>query len=194
MHYIVGLGNLGDKYQGTRHNIGWTVLDYFIEREELPKLIESAQFSGSLSQGMVLTEEVKILFPNTYMNNSGSAVSKFVSKKEIGKLLVVHDDVDLPVGEVKVSWGRGAGGHNGVASIIDSLGSKDFGRVRVGIAPVSFWTGKARRPQAAALSRHVLGKFSKREEVKLEEIKETVRQVIKTILTEGVEVAMNKFN
>jgi PTH1 family peptidyl-tRNA hydrolase len=194
MHYIVGLGNPGDKYTNTRHNVGWTALGYFLTEERLPNPVDSAQFCGSISQGVVLAEEIAVLFPNTFMNKSGSAVRKLVPKEEVGDLVVVYDDVDLPVGEIKVSVGRGAGGHNGVASIIDALGSKDFVRVRVGIAPVSFWTGKPRRPEAAALSRHVLGKFTRREETKLAEVKETVRQAIKTIITDGVEVAMNKFN
>ncbi len=146
MHYIVGLGNPGEKYKNTRHNIGWTVLDYFIENEGLPGLVDSAKYAGSMSTGVVNGQEVTILYPNTFMNKSGSAVRKLVPKEEAEKLVVVYDDVDLPVGDIKVSVGRGAGGHNGVASIIESLGSKDFVRVRVGIAPVSFWTGKAGRP------------------------------------------------
>ncbi len=194
MHYIVALGNIGNKYKNTRHNVGWTVLDYFIESERLPSLVDSAQFSGGISRGVILAQEVVILFPHTFMNKSGSAVRKLVPKEEIENLVVVYDDIDLPMGEIKISVGRGAGGHNGVASIIEALGSKDFVRIRVGIAPVSFWTGKARRPEAAALSRHVLGNFTRREEAKLAETKETVRDAIKTIITEGVGVAMNKYN
>ena len=195
MHYSVGLGNIGTEYKNTRHNVGWTVLEYFLTEERLPNPVDSAQFSGSISRGVILAEEVVVLFPNTFMNKSGSAVKKLVPKEGVQNLVVVYDDVDLPIGEIKVSAGRGAGGHNGVASIIDALGSKDFVRVRVGIAPVSFWTGKPRRPQGgAAMTRHVLSKFTRREEAKLEEVKETVRQAIKTIITDGVEAAMNKFN
>ena len=194
MHYIVGLGNPGDKYKNTRHNVGWAVLDYFIEHERLPNPVESAQFSGSISQGVILAEEVAVFFPGTFMNKSGSAVRKLVSREEVGDLVVVYDDVDLPIGELKISIGRGAGGHNGVASIIDALGSKDFVRVRVGIAPVSFWTGMVRRPAAAALSRYVLGTFTRKEEGKLEKIKEDIRQALKIIITDGVDAAMNQSN
>lgn len=195
MYYIVGLGNPGTEYDGTRHNVGWEVLSYVIETDGLPGLVDSSAYAGRISEGVLGGQEVSLLFPSTFMNKSGSAVLKLVPKDAIEKLVVVHDEVDLPMGEVKVSVGRGAGGNNGVASIISSLGSKEFIRIRVGIAPVGFFTGKPHRPAGgAAMTRHVLGKFTRREATKINEAKEKVRQVLHTIVADGVEAAMNQCN
>lgn len=195
MFYIVPLGNPGDKYQNTRHNVGWQAMDFCIEAWRLPSLVESGAFSGSFTEGVVDDSEVSILYPNTFMNNSGSAVTKLVPKNEIEKLIVIHDDIDLPFGELKIGQGRGAGGNNGVASIIQKIGSKDFVRVRVGIAPKSFWTGKTKRPAGGGpLERFVLKDFSGSEKKQLSEIFEKVQKSIETILSDGVEKAMNQHN
>lgn len=194
MYYIVGLGNPGEKYQDTRHNVGWSVLDHVIEKTGLPEPVLRSTYSGRISEGVVFGQEVMLLYPETFMNNSGTAVKKLVSKEEIGRLVVIYDDIDLPIGEIKVSVGKGDGGHNGIKSIISSLGSKDFVRLRVGIAPVSFWTGKPKRPSGGALPAFVLKKFSKKEVEKLEEVKGKVVNAIKIILESGVEKAMNEVN
>lgn len=195
MKYIVALGNPGDEYVKTRHNVGWLCLDYFLEESQLPDPIESKTFSGRVSEGNVLGMEVKILYPNTYMNNSGSAVVKLVPKKELSQLIVVHDDIDLPFGEIKVVQSRGAGGNKGVQSIIEKLNSKDFIRVRVGIATKNFWTGKIRRPAGGGpLERFVLKPFTTKEQKQLLEVFEKVKRAIEMVVSEGAEVAMNKCN
>lgn len=191
MFYVVGLGNPEQKYDGTRHNVGRDfVFDFGGGRSEF----SHNNYANALTSR---DGEVEWVAPETYMNKSGDSVRFFVEKQEANaeEFVIVYDDVDLPVGEVKVSVSRGAGGHNGVSDIIKALGSKDFARIRVGIAPVSFWTGQARRPQGGApMTRHVLGKFSSKEAKKIEEVKSKVTDIIKTIQTDGVEVAMNKFN
>jgi len=194
MFYIVGLGNPGEKYQDTRHNVGFMILDWLREKADLPKPVAASKYAGDISEGMLSQNEIILLYPNTYMNNSGSAVRKLVPKGEENKLLVIYDDVDLPIGEFKLSAGRGAGGHNGVDSIIASLGTKDFARIRVGIAPKSFWSGKTKRPVAAALNRHVLGRFAKRELNQLNDVKEDLYEAILLIINDGMEKAMNKYN
>jgi PTH1 family peptidyl-tRNA hydrolase len=129
------------------------------------------------------------------MNNSGAAVVKFVQKTDVGKLIVLHDDIDLPFGEIKVSKGRGDGGNNGIKSIISKLGSKDFVRIRIGIAPTSFWTGKTKRPLGGGpLERFVLQSFSKKEAEQLSHIYEHVFNALQEILKNGPEAAMNTFN
>lgn len=171
MFYIVALGNPGQEYADTRHNAGWQAIDYCIKKWQLPTLIESGSLSGKVTEGIVQGSEVSVLYPSTFMNNSGSAVMKLVEKKEIEKLIVVHDDVDLPFGVIKLGKGRGAGGNNGVQSIIDKLGSKDFNRVRIGIAPKSFWTGKVKRPAGGGpLERFVLQPFTSSERKQLESL------------------------
>lgn len=195
MFYIVGLGNPGEKYVGTRHNIGWHVLNYCIEEWKLPSLIQDNSLSGEVTDGVVSGVEVAVLYPSTFMNNSGTAVAKMVPKNETGQLIVVHDDIDLPLGEVKIGKGRGAGGNNGVNSIIEKLGTKEFIRVRIGIAPKSIWTGQAKRPAGGGpLERFVLQRFSPREQKQLTFVQEKVRYAIETILSEGLEAAMNQYN
>ncbi len=195
MFYIVGLGNPGEKYEHTRHNVGWQALDSCLAEWSFPGLVESSAFSGRISDGMVSSEEVKVLFPGTFMNNSGGAVAKLVAKSEVGNLIVVHDDIDLPLGQIKVVKGRGAGGNNGVKSIVEKLGTKDFVRIRIGIAPKSFWTGQTKRPAGGGpLERFVLKSFSGSEVKQLPEVFRQVKMAVELLVSGGVEVAMNKCN
>lgn len=195
MFYIVGLGNPGEKYEKTRHNVGWLALDNLIDKIGLPSLIESKAVSGRTTDGFLDEQKVTVLYPDTFMNNSGSAVVKLVSSKDIDKLVVVHDDIDLPFGIVKVVKGRGAGGNNGVKSIINKLGSNEFTRVKIGIAPTSFWSGKIKRPAGGgALERFVLKPFSTTERNKLSEVFDKVEVAVAAVVTVGPEEAMNRCN
>ena len=195
MFYIVGLGNPGEKYKDTRHNAGWLVLDAFCERFGFPNFVDSSKYAGMVSEGVVAGKEVALLKPQTYMNKSGSSVKKLVPKGGAANLVLMYDDIDLGIGDVKVSIGKGAGGHNGVQSVIDALDTKDFIRIRIGIAGRGFFTGKPKRPQGGtALSNRVLGSFTSREQQKLDTVAETVSQILETIVTDGVEQAMNKYN
>ncbi len=195
MFYIVGLGNPGDKYTNTRHNVGWIVLDAIRERFSFSSLHESSAYSGEVAEGSVGSSDVTALYPNTYMNNSGAAVKKLVPKGREHNLIVIHDDIDLPFGEIKIGYGKGAGGNNGVQSIIDALGTKEFIRIRIGIAPTSFWTKEAVRPKGGGpLERFVLKQFSKKEKDELTTITKTAADALETIITKGVTDAMNKFN
>ena len=193
MFYIVGLGNPGEKYKNTRHNVGWMVLDYMVEKIGFPVPVSSSKYAGRISQGTLENEEVTLLYPDTFMNKSGSAVKKLVPKGEEAQLVVVYDDVDLPVGEIKISQGKGSGGHNGISSIVSSLGTKDFVRVRVGIAGKSFF-GHTKRPTGNRLPKHVLGDFKRREQKALEEVLPEVSSAVQCILSEGVQKAMNQWN
>jgi PTH1 family peptidyl-tRNA hydrolase len=195
MYYLVGLGNPGEKYADTRHNVGWLALDYCRDKWSLPELVESRFESGRVTEGVVKGFEIKVLYPDTFMNNSGSAVAKCVPPSEISQLIVVHDDIDLPFGEIKIVKRRGGGGNNGVTSIIQKLGSKDFIRVRIGIAPKSFWTGKTLRPASGGpLERFVLKSFGKAEQKELNFVYEKVKEAIEILVQDGLETAMNKCN
>jgi PTH1 family peptidyl-tRNA hydrolase len=195
MHYIVGLGNHGVKYQNTRHNVGWIVCDYVREKAQFSTLAPDNAMSGRVADGTIGGVTARMLYPDTYMNNSGSAVVKFVPKGEEGALIVVHDDVDLPLGEIRLGKGRGGGGNNGIKSIIDNLGTKDFIRIRIGIAPRSFWTGEVKRPRGGGpLERFVLKPFTRSEAPKLEEVKERAHSALHELLQNGLESAMNKYN
>jgi PTH1 family peptidyl-tRNA hydrolase len=195
MKYIVPLGNPGDRYADTRHNVGWLAMDYSIESRAWPRLIEDTKLSGRTTEGCIGNEPVAVLYPDTFMNNSGTAVAKLVPQSEVGDLIALHDDIDLPFGVIKISAGRGGGGNNGVSSIIQKLGSKDFVRIRIGIAPKSFWTGKTKRPQGGGpLERFVLKPFSPSERKQLPDILATIDAAIAVVIEQGVEAAMNQYN
>ncbi len=194
MFYIVALGNPGKEYEKTRHNVGWILADAIREHFNFSEPIFNSTLSGKISQGLIIDEEVNLLYPETFMNNSGKAVVKLVPKDNLDRLIVLHDETALPLGEIKLSVGRGDGGHNGIRSIIAQAGSKDFLRVRVGIAPTSFWTGKVKTVAGERLARFVLGRFSSSEERKLVEVEKKVFEALKVILKEGSTKAMNQFN
>jgi len=194
MFYVVPLGNPGEKYERTRHNVGWQAVDLCLQAWGMPSLISDKKMSGRVTEGSLGEQYVRVLYPDTFMNNSGSAVVKFVPAKETAQLIVVHDDVDLPLGEVKISKGKGGGG-NGVQSIIQKLGTKDFVRVRIGVAPKSFFTGETKRPPGGGpLERFVLKPFGILEQRQLPAVYEKTRQAIEMIVQEGVEPAMNTCN
>lgn len=193
MYYIVGLGNPGEKYTNTRHNVGFQALAYIVERATLPQFVESGQHSGEISRATLFGHEVTLLRPSTFMNNSGSAVKKLVQKGEEQQLIVIYDDVDLPPGTVKVSFNRGSGGHNGISSIIKEIDTRAFVRIRIGIAKRGFFGGVV-RPKGEKLSSHVLGKLQKREEGEYQKAYETVCEVVQVIMQDGVDAAMQKYN
>lgn len=195
MFYIVGLGNPGEKYANTRHNVGWLVLDYVRCQAQFPSLVHEKQNSAEITNGLIAGQPATIIYPDTFMNNSGAAVTKFVRKEDIDSLIVLHDDIDLPFGELKISKGRGDAGNNGIKSIIDKIGSKDFIRIRIGIAPKSFWTGETKRPRGGGpLERFVLKPFSKKESALLADVSKKALSALEEIIKTGPESAMNKFN
>ncbi len=197
MYYLVGLGNSGAEYATTRHNVGWLVLDNLCERHHIPEAILQNSVSGRTTAGKIAGVPVSVLYPETMMNNSGSAVRKFVPDGEGKRLVILYDDVDLPLGEVRVSFGRGDGGHNGIKSVVEKLGTRDFIRVRIGIGKVSIWPwqkGQLIRPQADKLPKFVLGKFSKHELGEVEKVSESVNEIVTVIVQYGHVTAMNRFN
>lgn len=195
MFNLVALGNPGQKYQLTRHNVGFLALNFFAKKNSLPKVVKSAKYLGEVTEGVISGREVRILYPDTFMNHSGQAVKKVITSGDGKDLVVVYDEVALPLGEVRVSYGRGAGGHNGVKSIIESLGTKDFIRIRIGVGATSFWTGKLKILTGDQLAKFVLSVFSKSEQEKLEqEIFPKVEEILLSIMAEGYTQAMNRFN
>lgn len=194
MFTIVGLGNPGNEYVHTRHNVAWVALENIMRVHNFPEIVFSAKYAGAIASGSIFDTDALVVFPHTYMNNSGSAVQKCISDEgDLQKLIVVADEIDLPLGDVRVSWGRGSGGHNGIQSVIGALGTKDFTRIRIGIGAKTLF-GTLKRPKGEALSRYVLGEFTKREEKMLQEATKKVARALELIVTSGVEQAMNEIN
>lgn len=198
MYYVVGLGNPGDLYHNSRHNIGWHVLDAVCAEKNFPQPILDKKYSGKTTQGMIGGLPVTLLYPDTFMNHSGKAVQKLVSPKDAERLMVIYDDIALPFGTVRISFGRGSGGHNGIESITTALGTKDFVRVRMGIGKVGFWPwekkGEVKRPSGDKLAKYVLGNFSMTERGKLADVCARGVEAISDCIAQGHVKAMNIHN
>jgi len=188
---VVGLQNPGTEYTNTRHNVGEMVVRAFAAANNFPSFVSSAQYAGEISEGVIDGVEVRLLLPTTFMNKSGSSVQKAIEKSE--DLVLVHDELALPFGEFKIGYNQGAGNHNGVQSVIDTLDTKAFVRLRVGISPTSFF-GNIKPPCGDRRAKFVLQEFSKREQGKLESLLPDMVDALSLLVKEGKEKAMNRFN
>ena len=198
MFLIVGLGNPGKKYQLTRHNIGFRVIDQLKKRDvHYFSDFRFVKESNSLiSEGIFNDKKIILAKPQTFMNLSGKSVKSLIQKltnsamtELLSFLYIVHDDIDLPVGKIRISKGRGAAGHKGVESIIKELKTKDFIRFRIGIRPKSTISTIVEN-----VNRFVLQKFNKEEEKILKEVIKKAVEAIKFSLKYGLDKAMNVFN
>ena len=177
MKLIVGLGNPGKQYLKTRHNVGFMALDILQHQLGTSEWSLSKKFNGEVSGGTIKKEKVFLLKPTTYMNDSGTAVQLFAHyyKIPVHDIIVVHDDKDLQLGEIKIQEDSGHAGHNGIRSIITSLGTKAFSRVRMGIANEK----KQRNKDTASF---VLGKFGIFEKKKLDDMLHQTVAALETFL------------
>ena len=185
MRLIVGLGNPGRRYRDTPHNAGFLVCDRFAERHHIGE--ESRKFQGRFRRGRYGSEDVALLKPETYMNLSGESVAEAVRYLPIesSDIILVFDDMDLPGGRIRVRPRGGSGGHHGIQSTIDHLGSQDFPRVRIGVGRPS-----QRRWNVG----HLLGKVRRDDRKLFSDTIDLAVQALETILDEGTEEAMNRFN
>jgi PTH1 family peptidyl-tRNA hydrolase len=187
MWVIAGLGNPGEKYSATRHNIGFMVVDRLSEEYRVPFTVKD---DYSLGKGAIDHVNVILLKPLTYMNLSGSAVRKILKKTnllqdgEITNFIVIHDDLDLETGVVKIRRNGSSGGHRGIESIIQETGSRDFIRVKIGIG----------RDRKIPVEEYVLRRFRAAEKKMVEDGILQAVHAIETILTGGIEKAMNACN
>jgi len=185
MYMVVGLGNPGVEYAATRHNAGFLFLDYLADRHRM-------SFSGSKWQAQVATAKLwgaslVLVKPETFMNRSGMAAGRIAAYYKVApeRIIVIHDDLDLPVGRVKLMVGRGAGGHNGIRSLISQLGTRDFPRFKVGI-------GRPEGPMP--VEKYVLADFSLQERQEVEGVFEQLENGVRLVVECGVVAAMNKIN
>lgn len=185
---IIGLGNPEDKYDKTRHNIGFEAVDVLAQAWQL-SFKENRRFQGLFTEGMARGDKkVYLLKPLTYMNRSGQSVRAVSDwyKLSPASILVIYDDMDLPVGRIRMRLGGSAGGHNGMKSIISHLGSQDFPRLRIGI-------GKSNNQSQETIS-HVLGRFAPNEKDVIEKALSLAVDAVEMSLKEGVEKAMSLYN
>jgi len=175
MKLVVGLGNPGEEYENTRHNTG-RILVGLIEKK-----LES--------------KKIKFLAPDTFMNNSGKAIAFLVkSKKDLKDLVVIYDDIDLPLGKMKISFNRSSGGHNGLGSVIKSLKSEEFLRIRIGISPATP-KGVVRKPKGEkAVLNFLLGVYKKPELEIIKKLSKKVAEAVEMIFAESKEKAMSLYN
>jgi PTH1 family peptidyl-tRNA hydrolase len=185
MWLVVGLGNPEKEYRGTRHNVGFEVADALAERAAAT--FSEKKFKARLARGRIGDAECVILEPQTFMNLSGESAGPAAGFYKIGtdRVIVVHDELDLELGKVRLKKGGGAGGHNGLRSLIQHLPDPEFIRVRVGIGrPPPAWDG----------ADYVLSKFTKAERESVEQAVKQAADAIEAVLTHGLSRAMNTFN
>ena len=191
LYIIAGLGNPGEEYENTRHNTGRIMIEHFRKANDFPEWKEDNKNKALVSkEGGVL-----LLEPNNFMNNSGKSVAPFVKTlKAAEKTIVIYDDIDLPLGVIKISFNRSSGGHNGLGSIIKSLKTQEFVRVRVGVSKMSA-KGVAKKPKGEeAVLKFLLGAFKKDEMLELKKVAKRVNDALLSIMNEGREKAMGEFN
>jgi len=195
MYIIVGLGNPGEEYAKTRHNTGRISLSKFSKEHLDGELEVSKKYKALVGVGNVEKEKFTLVFPETFMNKSGLSVAPFItSVKKAEQLIVVYDDLDLPLGKIRISYNRGSGGHKGLESIIRAVKTTAFIRIRVGVSP-STPSGKLKKPTGGSkLDTFILGKFSPKEDEVLKKVGKIVSEAIETIIQEGREVGMTQFN
>ncbi|MBZ4653400.1 MAG: peptidyl-tRNA hydrolase [Peptococcaceae bacterium] len=185
MKLIVGLGNPGKKYEKTRHNIGFMIVDELAA--SLGFTIEKKQNQALLGLGFLEGTKVLLAKPQTYMNKSGEAVLEVLNyyQDSIDDLIVIHDDLDMEFGRIRFKPGGGTGGHNGLKSITQMLNSPDYGRLKIGIG---------RPPQFMKVENYVLSEFTGAEKKVLPEVIKVAVTGVKTWCSAGIEKAMNDFN
>jgi PTH1 family peptidyl-tRNA hydrolase len=185
MYLIAGLGNPGQQYAGTRHNIGFMMLDYLAEKNNLT--FTDSKWKALVSKAVFWNESIVLLKPVTFVNLSGMAVAQAAHfyKLQPANIIIIHDDLDMEFGRIKIVSGGGDGGHKGIRSIIEHLGTKSFPRVKIGIG----------RPPAPVLpEKFVLGKFNSDEKEIIEQKMSVVFEGVRIFLQQGIAAAMTVTN
>lgn len=195
MIYFIGLGNPTVEYENTRHNIGRDIVLKFQSKNNFPDFEKNKKLNALVSEGKFGKHKVTLILPETFMNDSGKSVKSLItSKKKAMTMTVLYDDLDLPVGALKISFNRSSGGHKGLESIIRTVKTKEFVRLRVGIAPITP-SGKIKKVSGdEPVKRHVLTKFKPAEQDK---IKKTIKKAVEgmeIIIEEGYLSASNGIN
>lgn len=186
MYIIVGLGNPGKKYDHSRHNIGFETIDYIAEQNDI--IFSEKKKKAWIGKGYIEGQKVVLVKPQTFMNLSGESVREVVDFYKVdttSELLVIYDDISLPVGKLRVRKSGTAGGHNGIKNIIANLGDKNFCRVKMGVGE---------KPVCYDLADYVLGHFSKEDMKIMQESMIDVERIVRLTVQGKIDQAMNDFN
>ncbi|HJM70771.1 MAG TPA: aminoacyl-tRNA hydrolase [Gammaproteobacteria bacterium] len=183
---FIGLGNPGDRYQNTRHNLGYLSIDCFMERHQLEGLKDDKKSGGSLLKSELFDQEFLLFKSSRYMNESGLSINRLRKYRNISMqdICIIHDDLDLNVGEVRVKYSGGHGGHNGLRNIIQACGANDFIRIRMGIG----------HPEKDQVIDYVLSKPKKDEKEVLDQSVYEAADAMDSLLQNGLDETMNQFN
>lgn len=185
MYLIVGLGNPEADYANTRHNMGFNVINKLARQYNIE--INKKKFNSEYQTAIIEGKKAVLVKPQTYMNNSGEAVSEFVSfyKTELDKMIIIYDDIDIEPGKIRIRKSGSAGSHNGMKSVVSHLNNEKFPRIRVGI-------GKPQ--QHIDMIHHVIGAISEEEKNQLDKGAEIAKDALIELIKNGIDSAMNKFN
>ena len=188
---IIGLGNPGPEYEKTRHNVGRDVVLSWQKKNELADFNENKKMFALISENKIGKNKVILTLPETFMNNSGKAIaalSKFYKiKPDLNSVIIIHDDMDIPAGKMKISVNKSAGGHKGVASVLRALKTENVTRFRIG-------TWKAKKWHERDLNKLVVAKFSPSEQLLLKKSMKMAGEALSLAANEGIEKAMNEYN
>lgn len=207
MMIIVGLGNPGEEYKEGRHNTGRIILETIAKANDFSEWKNDMKLKSLRSHGEIGKparphggsgaggEKFDFIMPETFMNNSGLAVMQVIDNpKKLKNLVVVYDDIDLPIGSLKISFNRSSGGHNGLGSVIKKIKSQEFVRVRIGVSPTSP-AGKLKKPKGEeAVLKFLLGKYKEDELKEIKKIAKKVSEILVMLSAEGKEKAMSLYN
>jgi PTH1 family peptidyl-tRNA hydrolase len=194
-YIIVGLGNPGDEYSETRHNTGRDALFAIGKAYEVQEFTFDKKINALVSDIKIGKEKVKLIAPETFMNKSGNAIGKVVkSVKSAEKLIVIYDDFNLPMGKLRISFNRSSGGHNGLESVIKSVKTEAFLRIRIGVAPENS-KGNAKVPHGDdKVEKFILGKFKTDEMKEVKKIQKRVIEAVELLVRDGKDKAMSAVN
>lgn len=182
---LAGLGNPGNKYSLNWHNCGYMVLDVLAQRHEIK--IKRIRFKGLTGRGKIGQASCLLLKPATYMNHSGEAVQAALSwhKIQTNKFLVIYDDIDLPLGQIRLRNSGGPGTHNGMRSIVEKIGREDFPRLRIGIGP---------KPAGWDIADYVLSDISSAQREAFRQVLHYAADTVEVLVNDGIQLAMSRFN
>lgn len=195
---FAGLGNPGEGYEESRHSIGRSILLNLSQKPpaeiEVGEWRTDKKLKAQIAEGKLAKNKFRLLLPENFMNNSGGSIKPLIkTKKEAHDLVVIHDDLDLPFGSIKICFNRGSGGHKGVESIVKALKTNEFIRIRIGVSPVTP-SGKTKKPDSEKVVDFVIAGFKPSEQEVLKKITKKVKEIIVSLINDGLEKTMNSFN